>query len=111
MPTQDKLLIFCSQVANIGEHLVSKKREERQIQLIFGPRLLPPELRTTGAKGFEGKAEVFATTLKELVRWFKDFHVDSIELWLEGGVKEGGITKLFISFEGKGGCKVTLKPK
>jgi len=91
--------------------LTSKKRKEAEVQLIFQPRSFPAELRTTGMeKGF-GKAEKFVTTLEELLKWFKDFQVDSIELWLEGGAKEGAITKLFISFEGKGGCKVTLKPK
>jgi len=28
-----------------------------------------------------------------------------------GGAKTGKITELFVSAEGKGGCKITLKPK
>jgi hypothetical protein len=41
---------------------------------------------------------------------FSGYEIDAIELWIEGAVTSEGITKLFVSFEGKGGCKVTLKP-
>ena len=83
--------------------------KKKEIQLVFQPSTFVPELRTTGSA--KGLGEKFVATLEELVGWFKDFRIDSIELWLEGGAKEGNLTKLFISFEGKGGCKVTLKPR
>ena len=53
----------------------------------------------------------FVTRITDLKKWFKGYKVDSIELNIEGAVKEGNITKLFVSFEGKGGCKITLKPE
>src|SRR5438132_4429282 len=48
--------------------------------------------------------------LDELLDWFKDLNVDSIELWIEGAWKSGNRTELFLSLEGKTGAKVTLKP-
>jgi len=48
--------------------------------------------------------------LDELLDWFKDLNVDSIELWIEGAWKSGSRTELFLALEGKTGAKVTLKP-
>lgn len=79
-----------------------------EVHLVFRQSPTPTELVTRGAGK---KTEKFITTLKELAKLFKGFHVDSIELWLEGGAKTGKITELFVSAEGKGGCKVTLKPE
>jgi hypothetical protein len=52
----------------------------------------------------------FTSDLKSFKEWFSGYEIDAIELWIEGAVTSEGITKLFVSFEGKGGCKVTLKP-
>jgi hypothetical protein len=41
----------------------------------------------------------------------KDYQVDHIELWVEGRVQSGGVTRLFISTEGQRGYKVILKPR
>lgn len=43
--------------------------------------------------------------------WFTGYKVDSIEIWLKGALKSEGVTKLFLSAEGEGGMKITLKPK
>jgi len=53
----------------------------------------------------------FVTKVGDLKKWFKGYKVESIELNIEGAVKDGNITKLFVSFEGKGGCKIVLKPE
>jgi hypothetical protein len=53
----------------------------------------------------------FVTKVSDLKKWFKGYKVETIELTIEGAVKDGNITKLFVSFEGKGGCKITLKPE
>ena len=42
---------------------------------------------------------------------FKDFQIDSVELWISGGVETGQVLSLFVSAKGEGGMKVTLKPK
>ena len=43
--------------------------------------------------------------------WFKQYHVESIELWISGMIEARGITKLVVSVKGEGGLKVVLKPK
>jgi hypothetical protein len=52
----------------------------------------------------------FVTKVSDLKKWFKGYKVESIELNIEGAIKDGNITKLFVSFEGRGGCKIILKP-
>jgi len=43
--------------------------------------------------------------------WFKQYQVESIELWISGLIESGGVTKLVVSAKGEGGMKVLLKPK
>jgi RNase adaptor protein for sRNA GlmZ degradation len=52
----------------------------------------------------------FVARVDDLKKWFKGYKVQTIELYIEGAIKDGNLTKLFVSFEGKGGCKVTLTP-
>ncbi len=60
--------------------------------------------------GESGKYEEYIAKIADLKKWFKGYKIDTIEINIEGVVKNGDITKLFVSFEGRGGCKVTLKP-
>ena len=53
----------------------------------------------------------FVTKVGDLKKWFKGYKVESIELNIEGAIKDGNITKLFLSFEGRGRCKIILKPE
>jgi biopolymer transport protein ExbD len=39
------------------------------------------------------------------------YKVDQIEVWVDGVAAVNGVTKLLISLEGRGGIKITLKPK
>ena len=48
--------------------------------------------------------------LDELLDWFKDLNVDSIDLWIEGAYRSGNRTELFLSVEGKTGAKITIRP-
>lgn len=82
---------------------------EEDIQLIF----TPPENRREQMQevGAVDDFKKFVAKASDIGNWFKEYKVETIELWLEGAVSEGTLTKLFVSFEGKGGCKVTLKPK
>jgi hypothetical protein len=62
--------------------------------------------------GFGGdQVEKFVAKLDNLLNWFKQYEVDSIELSIEGGVTSGPVLQLFVSAEGKAGCTITLKPK
>ena len=75
----------------------------REVQLVFAPRG-GLEKKKFGAKEFSAKVD-------EIKKWFKDYKISSIELWIQGAVKEGGVLKLLVSFEGSGGVKVTLQPR
>jgi hypothetical protein len=61
--------------------------------------------------GYREDLMEFVTKVGDLKKWFKGYKVESIELNIEGAVKDGNITKLFVSFEGRGGCKIILKPE
>jgi len=78
---------------------------EDEIVLVFRPPE-NPAAQVVGATPFKG----LRLKLDELLDWFKDLNVDSIELWIEGAWKSGNRTELFLSLEGKTGAKVTLKP-
>ena len=76
--------------------------------LLFGKEVEPKMIE---AAGLPKPVEAAAIKLDELLKWFKSYKVDSIELSIEGTVKSGVITNLIVSAEGKGGMKVVLKPK
>jgi hypothetical protein len=65
----------------------------------------------TAAKGVDEVWERFPTTIDKITDWFKQYQVDSIELWISGVLETGTITRLVVSAKGGGGMKVVLKPK
>ena len=64
-----------------------------------------------GAKVIDDVWERFPTTIDKNTDWFKQYQVDSIELWISGVLETGTITRLIVSAKGEGGMKVVLKPK
>jgi hypothetical protein len=48
--------------------------------------------------------------MEAIADWFKQYQVESIELWIIGMMETGGITKLVVSAKGEGGMRVVLKP-
>jgi hypothetical protein len=52
-----------------------------------------------------------STSMDAIADWFKQYQVESIELWISGMMETGGVTKLIVSAKGEGGMKVMLKPK
>jgi hypothetical protein len=85
-----------------------QSQNEDDIELVFLPsQRIEEGLQKAGA---EEEAQKFSAKLDDITRWFKKYRVDSIEFYIEGGAKTGKITELFVSAEGKGGCKVVLKP-
>ena len=63
-------------------------------------------------KGKTGELlSLFSTSMDEVTEWFKDYQVESIEMWISGVIETGGIIKLAVSAKGEGGMKVVLKPK
>ena len=53
----------------------------------------------------------FPVTIQKITDWFKQYQVDSIELWISGVLETGTVTRLIVSAKGEGGMKVVLKPK
>jgi hypothetical protein len=51
--------------------------------------------------------------LADFVKQFEGgrYKVQQMELWIEGRAEDGETTKLFLSPDGRGGCKVTLEPE
>jgi hypothetical protein len=68
------------------------------------------EFISKGGTG-EGLVKHLSTSMDSIADWFKQYHVESIELWISGMMETGGITKLVVSAKGEGGLRVMLKPK
>ena len=59
----------------------------------------------------EGMVKHLSTSMDSIADWFKQYQVESIELWISGLIESGTVTKLVVSAKGEGGMKVILKPK
>lgn len=93
------------QIVTLGGEITP---EEEEVMLVF-PK---PKKQMTEEAGLKiAPIETVAVGLNELLRRFKSYKVDSIELSVEASGKTGGVLNLFVSAEGKGGMKVVLKPK
>jgi hypothetical protein len=68
------------------------------------------EFISKGGTG-EGLVKHLSTSMDSIADWFKQYQVDSIELWISGVMETGGITKLVVSAKGEGGMRVMLKPR
>jgi hypothetical protein len=79
---------------------------EKKVQLVFGEE---EKVATRGAGSRTIGA--FAASIDQIADWFKQFQIDSIELWISGGAETGEVLKLFVSAKGEGGMRVVLKPK
>ena len=53
----------------------------------------------------------FVTSVDNIATWFNKYEIDSLEVWINGGVETNGILKLAVSAKGEGGIKLTLRPK
>jgi hypothetical protein len=48
----------------------------------------------------EGLVKYLSTSMDAISDWFKQYQVESIELWISGMMETGGITKLVVSAKG-----------
>lgn len=81
---------------------------EEQVKLVFPPTThIEESLRKLGNKE---QAEVIVISVEEVIGWFKEFKIDTLEINVEGVSKVGNLTKVFLCPEGNGGCKITLRP-
>ena len=88
------------------------EQEKNKIELAF-PKYEEEndgEFISKGGTG-EGLVKHLSTNIDQITDWFKQYQVESIELWISGMMETGGITKLVVSAKGEGGLKVVLKPK
>ena len=68
------------------------------------------QYRSKGETG-ERLVKHLSTSMDAISDWFKQYHVESIELWISGMMETGGALKLVVSAKGEGGMRVMLKPK
>src|ERR1700751_4504738 len=85
--------------------LLGDNRSNDDVVLVFRPPE-NPAAQMAGVTPFKS----LRLRLDELLDWFKDLNVDSIDLWIEGAFKSGNRTELFLSVEGRTGAKITLRP-
>ncbi len=85
--------------------LLGDSRQSEDVVLVFRPPE-NPAAQMAGITPFKS----LRLKLDELLDWFKDLNLDSIDLWIEGAWKSGNRTELFLSVEGKTGAKITLRP-
>jgi hypothetical protein len=90
----------------MAENATSNNSESKTIELA-----LPKFDSEEGAKSIDDVWERFPVTIDKITDWFKQYQVDSIELWISGVLETGTITRLIVSAKGEGGMKVVLKPK
>jgi len=79
--------------------------DDEDVVLVFRPPE-NPAAQIAGITPFKS----LRLRLEELLEWFKNLNVDSIDLWIEGAYRTGNHTELFLSVEGKTGAKITIKP-
>jgi len=53
----------------------------------------------------------FVASIDQISKWFDKFKVDSIEIWISGGMEVGNVLRLFVNAKGEGGVKIRLVPK
>jgi|SRR5829696_7398597 len=85
---------------------------ENKIELAF-PKYEQKEDSPFISKSGPGESMVkhLSTSMDAIADWFKQYQVESIELWISGLLESGTVTKLVVSAKGEGGMKVVLKPK
>ena len=86
---------------------------KNQIELAFPKVKLEDDDNKFISKGGGTKELIsfFSASMDEVNNWFKNYQVESIEMWISGVLETGGIIKLLVSAKGEGGMKVVLKPK
>jgi hypothetical protein len=53
----------------------------------------------------------FSGSVEKVSNWFKHYQVETIELWINGVIETGGITRLVVSAKGEGGEGLTKASK
>ena len=83
---------------------------EKKVELAF-PKYEQEDGEFVSKGTDQGLVRHLSTSMDAISEWFKQYEIESIELWISGLIETGGITKLVVSAKGQGGMRVTLKPK
>lgn len=86
-------------------------RNKKAVELAFPKLEVEDDEFVSKGKGSEGLLQRFSASMDEVTDWFKQYQVDTIELWISGVIETGGVTRLVVSAKGEGGLRVVLKPK
>jgi hypothetical protein len=90
---------------------MAMQEENNKIELVFPESNLEEDSKFV-RKGAGGKVlEQFSASIDNITSWFKQYQVETIELWISGGIQTEGIIKLAVSAKGEEGFKLRLKPK
>ena len=89
---------------------LEEEKNKRKIELAFPKYEEGQDEFISKGKG-EGLVKHLSTSIDDIADWFKQYQVESIELWISGLVETGGVTRLVVSAKGEGGLRVVLKPK
>lgn len=90
----------------MSEEIKTKKK----IELVLPESNVDIDTRPVTRGPGEKLVKRFATSIDDITSWFNQYHIETIELWISGGVETEGILKLAVSAKGEGGLKLTLKP-
>lgn len=86
-------------------------KKEKEIELVFPPTAIEDVNNLVRKGPGEKVLEQFSASIEDIASWFKQYQVELIEVWINGGIQTEGLIKLAISAKGEGGLKLTLKPK
>jgi hypothetical protein len=90
---------------------MTESTDSKRIELIFPETKVSDQIKYTERGLNEKIFQSFSTSLDEITNWFERYDIESIELWISGGIETGGILRLAVSAKGEGGLKLTLKPR
>ena len=90
---------------------MTESTDSKRIELIFPETKASDQIKYTERGLNEKIFHSFSTSLDEITNWFERYDIESIELWVSGGIETGGILRLAVSAKGEGGLKLTLKPR
>ena len=92
-----------------------KDNRKKAVELAFPKLEVEGDEFVSKGKGSEGSGggllQRFSASMEEVTDWFKQYQVDTIELWISGVIETGGVTRLVVSAKGEGGLRVVLKPR
>lgn len=90
---------------------MTESTDSKRIELIFPETKIGNQIKSTERGSNEKIFQPLSTSLDKITNWFERYDIESIELWISGGIETGGILRLAVSAKGEGGLKLTLKPR